>query len=272
MARICVCLSLALAMGGCGGHHILTVGDQVAAAGGEAMPVIRLQRNDFFVVSVAVDQAAMRFQVADGKEVGAYTDKLGYAGTTVPVPDRPGRYTMTVTHMNKDTGDEYQAKALVYVWNPDRPVVAVDMDSLPGLPIGSPQQAARAIKRLADGANILYLTRQWTEGHPRAHPALATAGYPDGPVLTWQRQQWHVVREGKYSIPRVVIEDRMVSQLPEIRRWLPKTELGICDSAMAAKAFADAGLKVVMVGSAAVDAKTQLIRRQSWQDLADKGP
>jgi hypothetical protein len=272
MARIRVCLSLALAVGGCGGHYILTVPDQVAAAGGEAMPVVRLQRNDFFVVSVAVNEAAMRFQVADCKERGAYTDKLGYAGTTVPVPDRPGRYTLTVSHMNKDTGDEYQAKAPVYVWNPDRAVVAVDMDGLPGLPIGSAKQAAGAIHRLAADANILYLTRQWTEGHPRAHPALIAAGYPDGPVLTWQRQQWHVVREGKYNIPRMVIEDRMVSQLPEIRRWLPKADLGICQSSLSAKAFADAGLRVVLVGPAAVDAKTQLIRRQSWQDLADKGP
>jgi hypothetical protein len=236
------------------------------------MPVIRLQRNDFFFFNFPVDEAAMRFRVADGKERGAYTDKLGYAGTTVPVPERPGRYTLSVDYMNKDTGDEFKATAPVFVWNPDRPVVAVDMDCLPGLPIGSPKQAAAAIHRLAADANIVYLTRQWTEGHPRAHPALAAAGYPDGPVLTWQRQQWHIVREGKYNVPRMVIEERMVSQLPEIRRWLPKTELGICESALSAKAFADAGLKVVLIGSAAVDTKAQLTRRQSWQDLADKGP
>lgn len=260
----------ALAASGCGGQYIVTVPDQIAPAGGEATAVVRLQRNDFFVLAPAVKSAAIRFRVADGPEKGAYTDKLGYAGTTVPVPAKAGRYRLMVSHLD-DYGDEVVAAAPVYVWQPDRQLVAVDMDCLPGLWLGSSEQAARAMRRLVVGANLLYLTRQSAGRHAQAHKTLTQAGYPDGPILTWQRQRWHIVREGRFNLPRVVVESRLVSQLPEIRRVFPKMTLGVCDSALAAKAFAAAGMQVALVGGAAADIPTEVRRHKSWADLAAKG-
>ena len=259
------------AVGGCGGHYIMTIPDQMAAAGGQAAAVVRLQRNDFFVLSPAVKKAAIRFRIGDGPLRGAYTDDLGYAATMVRVPDRPGQYRLKVAHLDI-WGDEVKAEAPVFAWPTDRPVIAVDMDCLPGLWLGSSDKAARAMRRLVVGANLLYLTRRSTKRHGRAHELLRKAGYPDGPVLAWRRQYWHIVRDGRFKLPRVVVENRLVSQLADLRKTFPKLEVSVCDSALAAKAFAGAGMKVVLVGAAAAKVPAEVRRRKSWADLADRGP
>ena len=92
---------LALLCAGCGGQYLLTVSDQVAPAGGEAAVVVRLQRSEFYMVYVAVKDAAIRLQVGRGKDRGAYTDALGYAGTTLPAPETVGRYMLSVRHLDK---------------------------------------------------------------------------------------------------------------------------------------------------------------------------
>lgn len=266
----CLAGLLSAAVGGCGGHYILTVPDQVAPAGGEATTVVRLQRNDFFVLSLAVKEAAMRFQVAGRLERGAYTDKFGYAGTVVPVPAEPGVYPMRVSHLDIH-GDEVTAEADAYIWPPDRPAVAVDLDCLPGLWLGDSKDASAALRRLIVEANLIYMTRQSTRHHRRIKRTLAKAGYPKGPVLLWRRQRWHISREGRFKLPRVVIESRLVSQLAELRKALPGLAAGVCDSSLAAKSLAAAGLKVILIGSARPDVDTELIRRDSWAHLAREG-
>jgi len=78
------------------------------------------------------------------------------------------------------------------------------------------------------------------------------------------------VREGKYNLPRVVVEQRLVSQLPDLQKMLPGLTMAICEDSLAAKAFAESGMQVVVVGKARVSAK-DVIRRESWSELADKG-
>jgi len=275
MTRFVLALSLLgglLASSGCGssfGEYILTVPDMVAPAGGEGVAVMRLQRNDFVVIAPPVKQAAIRLAVGEGLQRGAYTDDLGYAGTTLPVPARPGRYELKVAHLDR-WGDEVTATAPAYVWDPNAPAVAVDLDSLPGLSPGFSRQSSRALARAVKGANILYLTRRRASGHAELHKRLIGAGYRDGPILEWRRQHWHIVREGKYNMPRVVVESRLVSQLPDLRRMLGGLKTGICRDSLAAKAFAEAGMRVVIVGDARVEAK-DVVRRASWSELADKG-
>jgi len=211
----------------------------------------------------------MQLQVSDGLQRGAYTDDLGYAGTTLPVPAKPGRYELKVAHLDR-WGDEVATTAQAYVWDANVPVVAVDLDCLPGLSLGFSRQSSLALARAAKGANILYLTRRRASGHAELHERLIGAGYRDGPILEWRRQHWHIVREGKYNLPRVVVESRLVSQLPDLRRMLGGLTTGICQDSLAAKAFAESGMRVVIIGNARVDAKN-VIRRASWSDLADKG-
>lgn len=255
-------------LGGCSGSYILTVPDQVAPAGGEAMAVIRLQRSEIALIALGVDEAAIRFKAADCLERGAYTDKLGYAGTTVPVPGKPGKYVMTVAHMDRQ-GDEIAAEVPAYVWEPNRAVVAVDMDSLPASwLLGDPAPARQALVRLSQSASIIYLTRRPISAHVAVHRELVKDGYPDGPVLMWQQERWHVVREGEYNVPRVVVESRLVSQIPILCKMFPGLKLGITSSSDAAKGFVDAGMKAIVLGSSQAPAKG-ITYRQSWADVGD---
>jgi len=265
-----ILLLAAIVLNGCGGHYTLTVGDHVGAIGRDAPVVARLQRNDFFVLDLAVKEALMRFRVGDGTERGAYTDKLGYAGTTVASPSAPGRYPLTVDHGDFE-GEEVHAEAMMFVWDPARTVVAVDADSLPVAWDARADHARAALKRLAEDANILYLTREALHSHAAIHNKLAAAGYPDGPVLLWQRQRWHIVRGGRYKLPRVVVESRLVSQLPELRKMFPKLSIGLCTSKIAARAFAAAGMQAVVIGRADVNVP-KAIHRESWADLGRRTP
>jgi len=258
--------------GGCGGQYILTVSDQLAPPGGEAVAVVRLQRNDFFVLSLAVEGAVMRFSIDQGPQRGAYTDKIGYAGASVPVPGAVGRYDLQVAHLDRQ-GDEVRASAPVYVWETEKPIIAADLDSLP-LVGPAAQEAQAALARLACGANVLYMTRKGVDEHASLHEYLAGAGYPDGPVLLWQRERWHIVRAGRYKLPRVVVESRLVGQLSQLRVMFPKLTTGVCDSKLAAKAFLEAGLRCVIVGEAKIDAgdaPDRITRYPSWADLPGSG-
>jgi len=288
-------LTAALALtAGCGGQYITTLPDQVAAAGGDITVVARLQRNDFFVLDLPMQGAHLRFKIADGLERVASTDKLGYAGVRLALPEAPGRYELTVKHQDID-GDEAAVAVAAYVWDPDKPVIAVDMDPLPRrrsqlspkrtewwaglakytvdmLPRPVPADAAsarEALARLAKQGNILYLTRRSAASRLQCHDELAEHGYPDGPVLMWRRQRWHIV-PGRYRIPRVVVESRLVSQIAELKKMFPKMSVGLSTSSLAAKAFVDAGMTAAVVGNAGVKGD-KIVPVASWKELAEKG-
>lgn len=308
--RMFLAAGLALPLvGGCGGYYILSVPDQVAPAGAEAPVVVRLQRNDFLVLAFPAKGAAMRFRLGDGPQRGAYTDDLGYAGVTVKAPDRPGRVELSVDHMDFD-GDEIGGKGCLYVWDPGRPIVAVDADCLPmPLPVkvnpsramgsawektaiflhlkrpatqpaeprrvpaekagahGAVREAVEALERIAASAHVLYLTRRRLMEHADLHEDLAKLGYPDGPVLLWKRQGWHIVREGKYGLPKVVVEGRLVHMLPELRKAFSGLTMGICDSPLSARAFTDAGLRCTVVGGLLPGGGPNVKRVSRWSQV-----
>jgi len=86
-------------------------------------------------------------------------------------------------------------------------------------------------------------------------------------VLLWRRQRWYIVREGRFRIPRVIVEARLVNQLSQIKRMFPGLTRGLCGSSIAAEAFANAGLGCTIVGELppSLDARWY----ESWQALAD---
>ncbi|MDY6912952.1 MAG: hypothetical protein SVT52_00620 [Planctomycetota bacterium] len=268
MRRIWPLLVCLLATSGCGGYYILTVPDHLAPAGDETAVVVRLQRNDFFILAMPVKGAVMRFQVGGDQQRAAYTDDLGYAGATLQAPDESGRYLMRVSHLDRE-GEEVYAEVLVYAWRANRPVIAVDLDGLPRAAGGKLWDARDALKRLNRGANLIYFTRKDVKDHDKAHRMLAAAGFPDGPVLLWRRKRWHIVR-GRWKMPKVVVESRLVSQLAEIRGLFPALNKGVCNSEIAAKAFAAAGLKPVVIGKANVNLP-EVTRFSSWSLLAKQG-
>jgi len=256
-------LLTAVVAGGCGGHYTLTAGDHIGPAGEYAPVVVRLQRNDFFVLDLPVKDAAMRLRVDEGLERGAYTDKLGYAGTTVPTPAQPGRYPLHVDHMDIE-GDEVATEAAMYVWDAARPAVAVDLGALPQSWEDDAPVAREALHRLAERANILYLTREDVDRQQDLHDRLSAGGYPNGPILLWQRERWHIVRDGELRLPRIVVEARLVSQLPDLREMFPNLSLGIGTTPIAARAFCAAGMRSILVGPLKEECP-EAMRVDSWQ-------
>lgn len=251
-------LSAPAVLGGCSGYYALTVPDQLALAGEDAVTVVRLQRNDFIFLPMPVPQAVMRMSVPGYQERAAYTDEQGYGGTSVAIPAKPGRYEMTVAHLDNQ-GEEESATVPLYVWDAGRKVIAVDLDCVLARSPAGVDQTRVALNRLAADANILYLTRRKVKDHAALHERIESIGHPDGPVLSWRRQRWHVVRGGKLGI-RIVTEPRLVNQLDEIRKKFAGLKVGVCDSSLAGRAFTEAGLRAVVIGDG-----------MSWSDLVERG-
>ncbi len=262
-------LLLSVMVGGCGGQYTLTGGDHLVVIGAETPVVVRLQRNDFFVLNFPAKGALIRFGIPDGSERAAYADKLGYAGTTMTAPTKPGRYTVRIDHMDSE-GEELSGAVSLFVWDPARPVVAVDIDSLPTVISEDAVGARAALKRVTALANIVYLTREPIREHYRLHCRLTLDGYPDGAIIRWTRQRWRIERRGRYKMPKVIVEGKLISQLSEVRKTFPKLSVGICASKLAAEAFADAQMHAVIIGDKAVNVPS-LTRHESWEELAIRG-
>ncbi len=247
--RLFICGILCLALvGGCGGYYTLTVPDQLAAAGGETVVIGHLARNDFFVLNLPVDEALLRFHPADARVQGAYTDAEGYAAVKLPAPQEPGRYTLEVSHSDYE-GEEVSRDVPLFAWSKDKPVLAVDLDSLPGGLAPEKKQAVAALSEIFPKTNIIYMSRRDVNDYPAAHKQLKADGYPDGPIIAWERKRWRLkkVTRWNFTYYRVVMEDRMVSPLDELREKFPGLKTGLSASRLAAKAFADAGLESLVL-------------------------
>lgn len=263
-----------LLLGGCGGYYIMSAPDQVAPVKGKLVPVARLQRNDFFVLALPEKRAPLRFKLDEYGEKSAATDDLGYAGVTFDLhaeadayPLKPGKHRLEVA-LQDWQGEEVYQVVPVHLWRKDRPILAVDYDDLPPEASMDEEQASASLRRLASRANILYLTRHDVSNQVNAHLRLRRGGYPDGPVLLWQRQRWHILREGRFKLPRVVIESRMESHLPVLAEQFPQLRFGLTRSSLAAKGFADAGLKVLAVNAPLLSG-SGVVPLASWSQLAE---
>jgi hypothetical protein len=248
-------LGLALFGCGCGGEYVLSAPDQVAPAGGEAVAVVRLGRSEIWRLVLPVEKAGIEFRVGEGPSRAAFTDDYGYAAAAVPVPEKPGKYRMTIAHKDRE-GDTAAAEAPVYVWDASRAVLAVDLAAVPmdeGYEAGA---ARRALAEAAKRGNVLYMARQSSRASREAHAALEQAGYPDGPVILWRRQAWHVEPWTALRLPVVVVERRLISPLPALKEMFPGLTTGVATDSLAAEAFEGASLKCV----------------RSWSDLSPAGP
>ncbi|MBI5724798.1 MAG: hypothetical protein HZA50_12620 [Planctomycetes bacterium] len=262
--------------GGCSGNVRITVGDQVAPAGGEAVVVARIERSEVWRYYLPVKYSLLQFRLGEGRDRGAYTDLSGYTAVSVPVPAKPGIYPLATHYCDSWTGDEASVQASVYVFDPARPVVAVDLDCIDFSGSQAGQSQRRALATAGEKADIIYFTRRDIDEHAKIHELMKSSKFPDGPILMWERKRFHIVFEDKHfagetiSIPtRVQFETRMESQIPELKKILPKLAVGICDSTAAAKTFMAAGLKCVVIGQAEASGYVQ--RFASWSDLASKG-
>lgn len=267
MRRICMAgIVLTVMLAGCGGRYILTAPDQVAPADGQIRTVVRLQRQEFFRLAPSVEDALLRFSATGGPVRAAYTDADGYAAANVPAPAQPGRYALTIEHQD-DLGEQFEQSVPLFVWPVDETIVAIEADALP-----SPEQAEAAVEALtsiSQNVRVLYMTQTDIREHERLRDELQGQGYPDGPIMLWQRRRWRLV-EGKWRIPKIEFEDRLVNQLSELREDFPHLRYGICLSERAAAAFAEAGLESIVIGDADVGDE-RVSRRAAWSELREAG-
>ena len=234
-------------LAGCGGQYVITVGDQVAPAGGEAAVVVRLQQHEFSDVKRNIEHAPMRLRIDDGPERGAFTDELGFAGTTVRAPAEPGKFRLTVA-MQDAAGDEASRDAPVYVWKKDAAVAAVDLDALPEVGESAAAEARTALSRTAEKYKLLYLTRTDVYDLAPARQKFEAAGYPSGPILVWQRRYRHFARSGSLRLPQVITESKLMTSLSYLRELFPNLKVAVCGSEAASKPFREAGISAVIIG------------------------
>lgn len=250
-------------LGGCGGELRLVAPDQLAASGAKSDTVLRLLRNEFGGLMLPLKEAPLQVRVEQGPMVSARTDDKGYAALSVPVGEQPGLFHVRVDLLDNH-GREFRRFVPVYVMDPKMAVVAVDYEA-----VRDPKNIVavrEALARIASNAYLVYFTDKPVASHVALHSHLREARLPDGAVVGWEQQAWHISGEGVNR--RLVIEERLVSPLAYLRVKFPQMRWGLASSPASARAFLDAGMKAYMV-TAEKPPKGALAR--PWNDLAKNG-
>jgi len=249
---------LAPLCGGCAGGYALSAPDCVAPGGGTVPVVVRLQHRELPFFTPPVKNTALRFRLAEGPLRAARTDTNGYAALNIPVPATPGVYPVNVALQDVE-GEEASWDILAFVWDPRRPIVAVDMEAVVrrGVAVA---EAGSAMTRLAQVANVLYLSDADVATFPELHRALEGAHLPDGPILVWGQAGWWQWPWWKGK--------NVASPLERLREVFPHLETGIAGSRMALEAFQEAKMKCVLVTPLGGYEDASIT---SWAILATKG-
>ncbi|MDY7010755.1 MAG: hypothetical protein SVV80_08395 [Planctomycetota bacterium] len=252
MRRIILLLTTAI-LGGCSGEYILTAPDAAVLAGQDAPLVVRLQRRELWRYAPPQTGAAVTFQLGEGSPQCARTDEAGYAALSIKAPGQPGQYNVALYHQDIN-GDSAKGAAAIYVLAPDKPIAVVDTDSLPRSD-KQVAQAVGAIVRIQLTAQVIYVTKKYSGRPARARELLTGHGYPDGPVVPYSgtRRWWKRHRSG-------------ADAMEELHRRFPKLRWGITDDDDAAEAFANAGLKVLIIGREKVEIE-DVERFGSWAEV-----
>ncbi|MCJ7544525.1 MAG: hypothetical protein MUP47_08195 [Phycisphaerae bacterium] len=276
MHRLAAWIVLAGLCGGCGGGYRLSAADSLAPVGGQAPVVVRLQYRELPFFTPPANAEALRFRVAEGPLRAARTDKNGYASAIVPAPQAAGIYPMAVALQDIE-GQEANWELRIFVWDPRRPIVAVDVAALVHRGRGA-VEAQAALARVAQKANILYLTDEPITKFPKLHQALAAAGLPDGPILPWAAEGWWQ-QEGWWRTEEWWQWERwrwgwwrskaILSPLAGLREVFPALQVGIAASPLAVQAFEQAEMKCLLVGS--IRGVGEGVTSTSWGELAEKG-
>ena len=230
---------LLAAAAGCSGEYILVAPDVAGLGGGTASVVVRLQRREFWFHAPPEAGAAVTFDLAGDARRCARTDADGYALVAITMPARPGKYRVEIHHQDS-IGDTASGEAFVHVLAADRPILAVDVDSLPVR--GGPLYAAvAALDRLAGQAQIVYVTQSRAGRPAEAHSLLAGAGYPEGPVLPWRKP-------ARVDLRPWWRRGLGVGAVAELKERMPALLWGITGSRRGAEAFRAGGVLPLVVG------------------------
>ena len=266
LLQIALVLPIALCVG-CGGHYVLSAGDQLATTDDTLAIVARIQHNELRSVNVPVENQTISVrlyprgtaksdtQTSDeiptrSREYGAISNDDGYISLQIPLDERPvynkpGKYDLKLSLQSR-FGDEQFAVVPVYVLSKTRPLIAVDLDALPANSFfdrGS--EPAKALTQIAQHANLVYYATHAGATRQRIHAELMGGGYPDGAVLRWQPRGWQVTRTKQFNLDNVPTISRsrtLENNLDAVAKQFPKFQYAITSRYIAANAFAKAGL------------------------------
>ena len=251
-----------IATSGCGGFYVLTVPDHVASADKTAVATLRLQRNDFFVLTLAEEGRPMRFSItpvgaahndsSNEYEMSARTDDNGYAGVPFsmansPVNGTPGIYDLHIK-LQDMRGFRLNTISKLYVWDPKKPVVVVELNAIPMM-MGGLNNATKVLKQLKKKANIVYLTDVYMKDYSSVHQQLKDFDYPDGPVLLWEYRRWRIEKLGRFGMRMIRFSPHLDSNLALLKKQFPNLQKGICITPDAINAFNEAGIQPLVVYS-----------------------
>jgi hypothetical protein len=193
-------MGLLVAPGGCASPYLLTVEDVVCPVGSKVRLVGKLEYRGVAVLNKGIEDRDLRFFI-DGEPVGTEdTNDEGYARLKQ-------RFRVEgVCHLRIEYQDRrglsHSAVADVFVWDRDRPVLVVDIDDTvartrkrylfgPGEDRSPPVPGgAEVLGELAEHFNVVYLTARPREVAAKTRRWLANQGFPAGPVLTWDIDEY----------------------------------------------------------------------------------
>lgn len=192
-----------IAAGGCGGPALIA--DDVIAMDRQPVPLTAyVGRKDLFDLHPDIRRAEVTFQV-EGRQIGRDTvDERGRAFVVLEdEEDRPLSYQAHT----RAGGKSLESAGRIFQWDPDRVILAVDIDYcivrtnyvrlLFGrhIPVSPPFPEAREVlAELSKEYQILYLTARPRSMLDRTREWLEHYAFPPGPVVVSDRFR-HVLRQ-----------------------------------------------------------------------------
>jgi len=193
---------LALLACGCASRYLVTVEDVVCPVHDKARLVGKLEYRGLVIFNPGIEDRDLAFLV-DGRPVGQdETNDEGYARVKHRCVG-PGEVPLEVRYRDR-RGRSHSARATVFAWPEDDPVLVVDIDHTvaeprtrsllgPGPDRSEPLPGAAALlSDLARHFHVVYLTARPREMSVKTRRWLAEHAFPRGPLLTWDvdRYEW----------------------------------------------------------------------------------
>ena len=227
-------IAVLFGLGGCSGEFVLTAPDVVALPEQNTAMIVRLQRSELGRYAPPCADVCLTVRLGQGQLQAARTDSAGYAVLYL-AGAQPGRYGLEIEHVDL-TGDRALGKSNLYVLAPDKPITAVDLDSLPRSGLAG-ADAAAALRRLEGKTQWIYVTQEFAQSPAQARRWMAALNYPDGPVVPVRR--WALMQNAGTG-----------QTISTLRNRLPLLTYGLAADQAGTRTLKAAGLQVLYVGKA----------------------
>lgn len=246
----------------------LTAYDLLACPGDPVTVRAKLEHQGFGGLNPDLRGSPLRFTCTPAFARTVATGFDGRAEVTVRLaPESPRVVRVKVRYEGSRNHQSAEATARVFVWDPQRPLLVVDIDHtisdlrefdvlltdnarIPTLP-----GAVEGLSKLAREYGIVYLSARDEALYNKTKAWLTVRGFPEGPLFTRDFVPW-VSRESYKS-----------QYIADLKKRFPNLRAGIGDRVGDARAYLDNGLKALII---APDQSARLPERalvvSSWRN------